>query len=61
MRLLRIVETANGRWRIENSKGDVILDDLRLESVFRAEEYIRAYVSSFNNYNYEVVPLKERK
>lgn len=62
MRTLIIKETNKGRWQIENSQGIVIVDDLRLESVYRATEYIRKYVSSYQCYGYEVIPLtKENK
>lgn len=58
---MRIVETNRGRWQIENAKGDVIVYDLMIGSKVSAERYIKNYVSSFMNYNYEVVPLKQEK
>ena len=61
-RILVLRQVTQNRWRLENSKGDVLLDDLMLESLYRAEEWIKGYVSSFNNYRYEIIPLtRERK
>ena len=57
IRLMKIVEIFKGRWQVENAIGTVLVHDLPLGSKFRAEEYIRGYVSSFMNYNYEVIPL----
>lgn len=58
-RLLRIVQETANRWRVENGNGDVILDGLMLESQYRAEEFIKGYVSSFLCFNYEVVILNK--
>lgn len=60
-RKVKIVQETKHRWRIENAEGLTILKDLTLESAYRAEEYIKNYISSFIAYNYEVVPLKEIK
>lgn len=58
-RTLRIVQETANRWRVENEKGAVILDGLMLESQYRAEEFIKGYISSFLCFNYEVVTLNK--
>lgn len=60
-RLLRIVQVSKHMWQLENSKGTVLTSDLTLESTYRAEEWIKNYISSFHCYNYEVIPLKKEK
>jgi len=54
---MRIVQVSECIWQVENIKGIVIVHDLPLESIFKAEDYIRGYISSFNCYTYEVIPL----
>lgn len=56
-RLFRIVQETPNRWRVENAKGNVIVQGLMLESKHRAEEFIRGYVSSFLCVDYEVITL----
>ena len=58
-RHLKIVQATANRWRIENASGIVILDDLMLESSYRADQFMKGYVSSFIDYNYEVIPLNK--
>lgn len=60
-RLLRIVQISKHMWQLENSIGIVLTSDLTLESAYRAEEWIKNYISSFQCYNYEVTPLKKEK
>lgn len=60
-RLMIIVEIFKGRWQVTNATGTVLVYDLPLGNALEAERYIRAYVSSFNNYNYEVKPLRSPK
>lgn len=59
-RLMRIVQETKTRWRVENSKGDVLVSDLMLNSKYQAEIFIKCYVSSYQNYRYEVVPLEKK-
>lgn len=60
IRLMKIVEIFKGRWQVENSIGTVLVHDLPLGTAYAATDYIRNYVSSFMNYNYEVIPLNKR-
>lgn len=58
---MRIVQETKNRWRVENGKGDMLVDNLMIESVYRAEQYIKGYISSYQNYRYEIIPLRRKK
>ncbi len=51
---LIIKRVTQNRWVIVNQKGDILKGDLTLASPYEAEQYIKSYVSSFINVNYEV-------
>lgn len=51
---LIIKRVTQNRWVIVNQKGDILKGDLTLASLYEAEQYIKSYVSSFINVNYEV-------
>ena len=57
-RCLKIIQCSKHKWRVEGPKGNVLTEDLTLNSKFAAEDYIKAYISSFNSYYYVVVPLE---
>jgi hypothetical protein len=48
------------RWQLESSKGHIIKNDIFLSTRLEAENYVKNYVSSFTNWDYEVIP-KEKK
>ena len=54
-----IKQVSKHKWRIETTKGIVLVDELILDNPNQADEYARCYVSSFTGWMYEVVPLEE--
>lgn len=56
-----MVQTMPRLWRIQSEKGIVLMDDIMVYSVREATDYVRRYVSSWDNWNYEVKPLEESK
>lgn len=46
------------KWRIETESGFVLQYDISVE-YFRAEEYVRNWISSFSCWEYEMRPMKE--
>ena len=55
-----IVQMTKFRWQLESSKGHIIKNDIFLSTRLEAENYVKNYVSSFTNWDYEVIP-KEKK
>lgn len=48
------VQQSDYAWQIESESGKVIQKDITCASIFKAEEYIKNYVSSFINWDYEL-------
>ncbi len=52
-----MIQTSNHRWQIRTPKGILIVDDIHVNSAYEAEEYVKRYVSSYNDWTYEVQPI----
>jgi hypothetical protein len=52
-----MIQLNNSLWQIKSSKGIVIADDIRINSVYQAEEFVKNYISSFQGWSYEVCPI----
>lgn len=53
---IRVIMQQKGkyRWQIVSPSGIVIKDDIMLNDALQAREYIKAYVSSYSGWDYEV-------
>ena len=49
------------RWKLESDKGVLLKDDIFVQSPAQAREYGNAYISSFQGWCLEVVPLKKEE
>lgn len=47
------------KWQIQNEKGLVLCDDIQVPK-HQAEDYVRAWVSSFHCWNYVMKPLEAK-
>lgn len=47
-------ENSNNLWDLIGPKGNIICEDIRLYSKLEAIEWVRAYVSSYNGWTYEI-------
>lgn len=56
MALVKMKQTAKNRWRIETIFGIIILDGIILGNKAEAEEFIKAYVSTWG-WAYEMEEL----
>lgn len=54
---VRLVETNRNRWDLIGPKGNPIASNIFLYSRIEAEEWVKAYISSFSNWTYEIVKL----
>lgn len=58
---VRIIEIYKGKWEIVTSeKGVVLKTDIFLANAEVAQEYVRAYCSSWRDWTFEVVPLEKQ-
>lgn len=55
-----MVQTYGYRWKITTVDGKVITDDILIPA-HQAEDYVRAWVSSFQSWTYEVIPLAKQE
>lgn len=51
-------ETTNNVWNLIGPKGHIIVEGVRLYSKAEAEQWVKCYVSSWNDWKYEVKELK---
>lgn len=58
---LKMIQVSKHKWRLEANNGTVLVEDLILDSAYRAEEYALNYASSFQGWKIELKPMKERK
>lgn len=42
-------------WQIESEKGHVIAPSITAHSAFEAEQYVKNYITSFQNWDYKMV------
>lgn len=52
---VRMIETGNNRWDLIGPKGNPIASDVLVYSQVEAEEWVKAYISSFLGWTYEVI------
>lgn len=60
-KIVTLKQTTKYRWHLVSPKDKVMMDDLVFDSKVTAETWIRAYVSSWHDWNYKIVSLKEEK
>lgn len=57
MTTVLMVQLSNHSWHLISKKGHILKKDLSFHRLRDAEAYVKAYISSFQNWNYEMVPL----
>lgn len=57
MTIVFMVQTSKHRWTIKSQKGYIIQDDLCFNNSAQAELYVKNYITSFQNWDYKMVPL----
>lgn len=57
---LRMVQVNKYSWVIESQEGHLMEGGIMLHSEKDALEYIKNYVSSFINWDYELVPMESK-
>jgi len=51
-----MVQTAPFKWEIQSPKGHIIQTDIYCHNEYAAIQYIKAYISSFHNWEYKIIP-----
>jgi len=57
IKLVKMTRVGKNRWDLVGPKGNVISGDLLLYSKIEAEEWVKAYISSFLGWQYEMVDV----
>ncbi len=52
---VKLIETGNNRWDLIGPKGNPIASDILLYSRSEANEWVKAYISSFMGWTYEII------
>lgn len=58
---VRIVQKSQVNWEIQTRSGHVLVPNITLSRPSDAEIYVKGYISSFQCWNYEVVPIVKDK
>lgn len=57
LHVVRMIQVSRYRWHLFSPKGHVLCDDLLIESSYKAEEWIKSYISSYQGWSYVILPL----
>jgi hypothetical protein len=55
--VVKMIQMSQYGWKIVSQKGNVLQEGIYFANLSKAEEYIKAYISSYLNWTYEMVPL----
>lgn len=55
---IKIVQKTKYTWKLVSPTGHIIQDNVSLHDEYRVIEYIKTYISSYDNWTYEVVWLE---
>lgn len=56
---LKMIQTSKHKWRIESPNGAILVEDLVIDSVKHAHDYVKGYISSFSGWSYELIPIRK--
>lgn len=59
-KVVYMIQTHPCNWIITNSKGIILMEDIKLGLKAEAEAFIKSYVSSFQDWTYELKPLEDK-
>lgn len=57
MVVVQLVQLSLYQWELKSPKGTVIVSDLAFASQYKAEEWVKSYISSFMGWDYEIIYL----
>ncbi len=52
-----MVQTSKYQWTLKSPKDTVMVDDLAFASQYKAEEWVKNYISGFLSWDYEIIVL----
>lgn len=58
---VRMIQVNNYRWNLVGPKDNIMVEGLALHSKQDALDWVKAYISTWTDYQYEVIPMKEDK
>lgn len=58
---VKMIQVSKHRWNLVAPKGHTMVEGLYLESPFKASEWCKSYISSFQDWSFEVVLNKDFK
>lgn len=58
MAVIKMVQVSKHKWMLVTSNDNVLQEDINVFSIFEAEDYVKRYISSFQNWNYVLIPME---
>ena len=46
-------------WQILSESGILLVDDIKLGLIAEAEDYVKRYISSFDTWTYDILPMED--
>lgn len=56
---VKIIQVSKCNWKIVSANGTVLQKDITISSKSQALEYVKNYISSFQAWTYQVIPLDD--
>jgi hypothetical protein len=60
LRIVIMEQVAPCRWQIVNKQGYKLMEDIMIGIYDQAEDFVKAYISSYGDVSYIMKPLKEK-
>ncbi len=58
---VKMIQVSKHRWDLVSPKGTVLTEGIILDSPFKAEEWVKSYISSYTGWSYEIMTKKVDK
>lgn len=55
---VQMVQVGRYRWNLFAPKGHILVEDMNFADGYRAEQWVKSYVSSWNDWSYVIKPLQ---
>lgn len=58
---VKMVQVSKSRWKLTTRSGHILAENLHIVSPREAEDYVKAYISCYHCWKYEIEPLPKDK
>lgn len=59
--IVKMIQISKYEWNIVSDKGYLLQNHIYFASMDKAEEYVKAFISSYNGWSWQMMPLKSEE